>query len=374
MPGLFQSINPNATPTQNSSLDLRLLDITCNHQILQEFPIAPIDGIFVPLVYNGGIEYNEFGAIFNNFSVPSSFITFSTLLPFADTTSIQIFEVPSNSFDNPIVEQIIVPSGVNPIYNTQFPPIVNSLSIKQQNSFIDEDGQTELTYINFNNYSLAQLFGNITFTNKDDSGQTIRITYVGDRRKINPKNKYQQTNFEFIGYNSKGGGIFNIYARSFLAPTSSLMIRYTTDIKHCPRCAGKGIVNDLTFDSNYRALMVYDFSKFIQDYFKRLLTRVKTNPFDSTDGSQLPIIIGIGKNNPILIETLIKTEFVKILSVVRNKQAIQKQIQGISLSEQIQQINRLLIKRVNATDIQVDVELLSKSGAIAQIQAPVQGQ
>jgi len=136
----------------------------------------------------------------------------------------------------------------------------------------------------------------------------------------------------------------------------------------CPRCGGDSLVTDLDFNDNKNNYyLVYDFSKLIQDYFKRFLTRLGSNVFHPLEGSRIPIYIGSGKSNPNLIDTLIRNEAVSIVNVVRKKQETQLIVQGISLAEQLGSINRLLVTAVDPTSVDLDMEVQSLSQATSQI-------
>lgn len=395
MAGIFSQINLDVTPSAASTLDYKFLDTPCNHPILNEEVVINFlssgNGI---VAYSGGVTYNN-GAIFNDID-PDSYVYVITLNPLANT-SVQLFELPNNSLNNPIVEYFTVPSGLNTNVQLTFPPVPNTTSAQQVENSIDEFGQPQTIYYPFNNYNISQLYGVIQFTNIADAGVSassgvsatpftpaipptvsvppayVQFSYVGDIRQIFPKNKNYETNWQFLGYNQKGQGVFQIFGRAFFASGSNLTIRYNTLSQFCPMCAGKNYRNDLELNKQNRVYLVSDFSKLIQDFFKRLLTEQGSNPFDQNDGTLVTTYIGMGKNNPNLITSLITGDVVNLVTYIRQKQATQTIVQGISLAEQLSQINQLTVIRTGVTSVIVNLDMQSLSQSTAQIQAAVNG-
>ena len=373
MANLFSSINLEVPASVNSTIDLKLLDSACAHPILNEVLTLNASDLFAGVVYSGGNQYNQNNVNYSSLD-PDAFVVVTTKNPFINNSSVEFFEISSSSFDTPITETFTVPDSLNTRIQLSFPPVPNTVSAQLVLQFTDTDNEIETVYYPFTNYILYQLLGYVQFTSTVDIGSNILFTYVGDKRKILPKNKILEPNWELLGYDSKGRGIFKVYGRAFVSNTSGLEIRYNTNISSCPRCGGAGIVNDLDISpATNRFYSVFDFSKLIQDFFKRFLTRKGTSPFDPTEGTQIPIFIGIGKANPLFIDTMARTEIIVLLDNIRAKQAVQASIQGISLAEQIQQINYVNVARINATDVNMDISVQSRSGVTSQIQIPIRG-
>jgi hypothetical protein len=340
------------------------------------------------VVYNNGTVFSDID--------PDAYVYVVTLNPLANT-SVQLFELPDSSLDIPIVEYYTVPSGLNTTVQLSFPPVPNTTSAQQVENSIDEFGQPQTIYYPFNNYNISQLFGIIQFTNIADAGTpassgvpatpftpaipptigippaVVQFSYVGDIRQIFPKDKNYETNWQFLGYNQQGQGVFQIFGRAFLASGSNLVIRYNTISQACPMCGGANYRNDLELNSHNRFYLVSDFSKLIQDFFKRFLTTQGSNPFDPNDGTLVPTYVGMGKNNPSLITSLITGDVVNLVTYIRQKQATQTIVQGISLAEQLSQINQLTVVRTGATAVTVNLDMQSLSQATAQIQTLVNG-
>ena len=152
---------------------------------------------------------------------------------------------------------------------------------------------------------------------------------------------------------------------------SSLLLTYKTTVNKCPKCAGTGELNDLNFDKIGRLEIVHDFSKLIQDFFKRALTQLGSNPFDSNEGTSMDSLIGIAKGDGLVLDDLVKTELVNLLYRIRAKQETQSDLQGISLAEQIAQINSINVRVVDTNTIYVTVDVLSKSGQTNQLSATI---
>ena len=373
MPNLFSSINLNTPKSVASTFDFKVLDATCNHQVLNESVDlgANASDMFSNVVYSGNGVYSN-GSIFSGGIDPEASVFVTTKLPISDI-GVHFFEVPNSSSNNKITEEFVVPTGLTQQFRFIFPPVPNSTVAKLKITDVDEFGNPQTVYFDFVNYTLSQLFGIVQFNNTSDIGSTVDFTYVGDKIEIFAKAKDGAPNWEFVGYNQKNQGVFRIYGRAFKSNQSSLNIRYKSVAKECPRCGGNSVVNDLHFNDNKNNYyLVYDFSKLIQDFFKRLLTRVGSNGFHVDEGSQIPIYVG-SKSDPQLIDTLIRTEVVKIVNVVRTKQNTQLIVQGISLAEQLGVINKLLVTAIDPTSVDVEIEVQSLSQGTAQIKTNIRG-
>ncbi len=370
MSNLFSQINLDAAPSLASTLDFKLLDTPCNHIILNEEVIVSFPG---NIVYSGGSNYNN-GSVYNDID-PNASVYVITTYPLANT-SFQIFELPNSSLNNQIVEYYTVPSELTQTFQLSFPPVPNTTSAQQVVTSVDEFGDQQIVYFPFTDYNLSQFYGIIQFNNAADITNpptVVQFSYVGDIRPIFPKTKSLLPNWQFLGYNINGQGVFQIFARAFLATGSNLILRYTTVSQACPKCGGTNFVNDLQLDSQNRFYLVSDFSKLIQDFFKRFLTRQGSNPFDPNDGTLIPTYVGMGKNNPNLVISLITSDVVDLVTYIRQKQAVQITVQGISLAEQLGQINQLTVIRTGTTAVAVNLTMQSLSSATAQLQATVNG-
>jgi len=381
MPGLFNGINFRVKKTPDSSIDLRLLDVDCNHQIIDEAVIFDRNELFGQNAYSSGGPYGS-SLVYSGYN-PNKFVYISTKLPYFNNAFVSLLENPAfSSFESPIVETTTLSYSKAdfPItYRLLFPPKPNSLSIKQlvttvaTNCGIDD---VQTIKLDFTNYTLSQLNGIITFNESSDASivdkpTVLEITYVADEKNINPKSKDMYVNWEYVGVGKNNVGIFKVYARSFVSIKSGMYLRYTTIPSFCPRCYGTNLVNDIQFDSQGKVLVVYDFVKLIQDYFKRLFTKKFSNIFHTDEGSYFPSFIGTAKANAGTIQALIRNEFVKMVTVVRDKQKIQIPIQGISNAEQIAYIEQLTVTAVDPTSVSVDMKVRSKSNDIALLSASI---
>jgi hypothetical protein len=364
--GLFDDINFAAQPTATSSIDFRLLDTPCDHRIRDE----QVNLDVLPLLTNTPVSGNH--VVYNIASYsgqidPEASITFTTEFPYVNDGSFTMSQSVALDVKNPITEEIVVASPVSNLVSLIFPPKTNSVTAKEK-IILSND---EVVYQPFTRYNLYQLYGQIEFTNTADVGSTIVFRYYADKKRINAVNMDKSINYEFIGYNNKNQGVFRIYGRALLSTRPQLFIRYRTMQPNCPKCLGVGQLNDLNIDSSGRLQLVYDFSKLIQDYFKRLYTEKGSNPFDATDGTNLATMVGVAKGDGLLLQQLVQAEVVNLLFAIRNKQRDQQGIQNISLAEQIAQINSIEVKSTSATDLSIRIEVLSKSGKIEQIGSTV---
>ena len=82
-------------------------------------------------------------------------------------------------------------------------------------------------------------------------------------------------------------------------------------------------------------------------------------------------LIGIAKGDGLVLDDLVKTELVNLLYRIRAKQETQSDLQGISLAEQIAQINSINVRVVDTNTIYVTVDVLSKSGQTNQLSATI---
>jgi len=379
METLFDSINLDATSSADSTIDYKLLDTTCDHQILNDNLAAITSISFSGIVYSGSAYYGHEGDIYSGGIDPDATFLFRTTYPLADQ-NILFYEQPNSNYDAYITEEFVIASGVTTIatqYRFTFPPRPNSTSARLKTTSVDEFGETQIIYFPFTNYTLASLNGIVKFTEESDftsPPSTVEFKYIGDIKPIFPKSKDMYTNWEFLGYDIQNRGVFRFYGRAFQATMSGLIGRYMTSIDKCPKCGTTGILNDLDMNrSTNKFRSVYDFSKLIQDFFKRFLTRRTSNPFDSTDGSQVATYIGVAKNDLKLVDTLIKTEIISLVNQIRRKQNIQAINQGLSLAEQIQQINSVVVTKQGLTDVDVSIEVQSQSQATGQIKTSVEG-
>lgn len=360
--GLFDQINFAAAKTPDSSYDLRFLDTPCDHNIRDEAPTFDITPVLSTTPYSGTSSIYNVG-IYSGGIDPNASFLITTQFPYINDGSFSMSQSVALDVKHPITEAIVIPDPITNNASLTYPPKTNSVSAKQ---IIPLDND-EITFIPFTRYNLFQLFGNIQFTTSSDIGQTILFTYYADKKKIVQTNQNGTTNYEFVGLNDKGQGIFRVFGRALLSTQAQIFIRYKTIINLCPKCLGVGTLNDLNFDINGRLQLVYDFSKLIQDYFKRFYTDKGSNVFDLTEGTSIPSLIGSAKGDTLTLEALIKAEVVNLLFQIRSKQKIQQGIQGIGLGEQVAQINSIAVRAINATDISIRIEVLSKSGQIQQI-------
>jgi len=364
--GIFDQINFNVPKTPDSSFDLRLLDVACDHRIRDEELDFNITPILSPPTFSGtSTVYGN--KMFEAEIDPDASTTVKTQNEFVNDGNTSIYQFVETTTANPIEQEITVPEATINRQRLLYPPKTNTVTAKEKVTL--ENG--DIIYRAFTDYNLFQLSGQVQFTKLSDAGKVIVFKYLSDKKKIIEKNKNQSLNYKFEGRDADRRGIFTIYGRSLLSTQTQLFIRYKTTIDRCPKCAGTGALNDLNFDGNGRLQLVYDFSKLIQDFFKRFNTQKGSNLFDITEGTNMSSSIGLAGQDRFLLDNIIKSEVVNLLFAIRDKQRAQSDIQGIALGEQIQQINRIDVQSINATDISLTIEVLSKSGAIEQISSTV---
>lgn len=367
--GILDGINFNAEPTPGTSIDFRLLDAPCDHfvrnEVVDNFDIG---ALLQNMPYSGSSWPPKAPAsIYNNIAYsqsinPDSSTLIKTQLPYVNDGSFMMLQQIDK---NLLITENMTIADTTSFTNLQFPPMTNTVKAKLK-SFVNA---TEYRLIDFNRYTLSQLYGQVKFNDVNDIGQQIVFYYYPDKKVILSKNQAQQFNYEFVNLDQQGRGIFKVYGRAISSSKSNILLRYRTKTLNCTKCLGQNSVNDIVFNANGRIQEVYDFSKMIQDFFKRLLTEKGSNILDLNEGSQIGILSGMAKANPLLLETLIKNQIIDILSAIRTKQGTQKSLQGISLAEQIYQINRVDVRSINATDIGVEIEVLSLAGQSEQIKA-----
>ena len=366
--GILDNINFATPPSPTTSTDFRLLDTTCDHLIRNEaVPDFDIDSLAQPAIYS------EPFVIYNNFSYsdqinPDASVIIKTKYPYVNTGSLVLYQTIDSTTTSPVEETFIVSEEIGTVYPMAFPPRTNSVSAKQK-IFVNS---TDYRLVDFTNYVLSQLYGKIQFTNADDAGTEIVFSYLADKKQINPVNlSTNLVNYEILDPDQNGLAVIKIYGRALVSTKSKIILRYATNISSCIKCFGKGILNDIFFDYNGKIQEVYDFSKMIQDFFKRLLTIKGSNPFDPNEGTAVTAYIGMAKTDGFVLSDLIKSDIVNLIYSIRDKQNLQGNLQGISLAEQIAQVNDIAVRVSSPTDINVIVEVVSKSGRIQQITAKV---
>jgi hypothetical protein len=360
--GILDGINFNAAATPGTSIDYRLLDAPCDHLVRNELVSDfEISDLLKNMPYSGN------SSIYNNIPYsasidPDASTLIKTSLRYVNDGSFAMFE---KIDPTQIITENMQIEDISTYINLQYPPMTNTVKAKLK-VFVND---TDYRLIDFNRYTLSQLYGQVKFNDSNDIGQQVVFYYYPDKKNILIKNPQQVNNYEFVGYDQNNRGIFRLYGRALTSTNATILFRYRTDVNSCTKCLGTGAVNDIVFDANGRIQEVYDFSKMIQDFFKRLLTAKGSNILDLNEGSQIGLATGIAKSNPSLLESLIKNQVIEVLSSIRTKQGLQKNLQGISLAEQIYQINRVDVRSINTTDIGVEIEVLSMSGQTEQIKA-----
>jgi len=366
--GIFGNINFNVPASPATSTDFRLLDTTCDHLIRNE-PVVNFD--LATLV--DSMNYSAPASIYNNFAYsaainPDASTIIKTKYPYVNVGDLTLYQTIDTDTSNPVSETFVVSAALATTYDMAFPPKTNSVSAKQK-VYVNS---TDYRLIDFNRYILSQLYGKIQFIDQADAGAEIVFTYLADKKSINAVNLTTQVpNYEILAPDQNGRAVIRIYGRALNSSKSKLIFRYTTNINSCTKCAGRGVLNDLFFDYNGRIQQVYDFSKLIQDFFKRLLTIRGSNPFDPDEGTAVTAYIGMAKSDGFVLSDLIKSDIVNLIYVIRDKQNLQGNLQGISLAEQIAQINDISVRASSPTELEVVVEVVSKSGVIQQITAKV---
>jgi len=368
--GILDNINFQIPISQSSSFDFRLLDLPCNHVLRNERVVANLtslvngQSIIAPTVYSGNsVVYNN--SVFNGIINPDGYIFLQTKYPYVNDGSLTIYQyIDPNQI---LEEEFIVVDPISTTFQLQFPPRTGSVKARQIS--VNENGDT--IFSNFENYTLAELYGQITFNVESDVGTSVIFSYLPAKSKILPKSKNRLLNYEFVGFGAKQIGIIKLYGRAVINPTSSFLFKYTTTLNSCIKCSSRGVLNDVGFTSNGRIQLVYDFSKLIQDFFKRFNTQRGSDALNPNIGTDVTRLIGIAKSDGVLAEAFIRNEVVNLLYGIRNKQLTQVGLQSISPGEQIAQINRVDVRALNATDFDVRIEVLSKSGLTQQLKSKV---
>ena len=367
--GIFDNINFNIPPSTTSSRDFRLLDTTCDHLVRNEsVSNFNINALSTSINYSGN------SALYNNFAYntqidPSSSTIIKTQLPWVNVGTLAVYQTINTTPSNPITETFTVSSDLTKVYSMAFPPVTNSTTA-QQRIYINS---TDYRLVNFSNYTLSQLYGSIQFNNVNDANSQVDFTYLARKKLIVPVDAVsKQVNYQILGVDQNGSAIIQIYGRALASTQSRLVLRYTTTLQSCTKCAGQGILNDIYFDYNGRIQQVYDFSKMIQDMFKRLLTIRGSNVFDPNEGTNVTTYLGMTKADGLVLSDLIKSDIVALIYAIRDKQNLQATTgQTISLAEQIAQVNQISVRATSPTDMEVLIEVVSKSGVIQQISVPV---
>ena len=370
MADIFNQINFDVAPTSVSSQDVRLLGTPCDHAVHNEIVVFDITPVIKPQPYSGTDTKYSNQILYSQAFQNDAFIYINTQLPYVDNGNIVISQKAVSSFANPVVEEVVIPNPITDFVDLQYPPLMNSFSARLKTTYLST-GQT--TYVPYFKYSIAQLQGRVQFANSEDIGKTVLFNYVADRKFIPRLGRFRVPNYEYVGLNQNNQGVFKIYGRAFLSTNTLLYLKYTTTQTTCQKCAGAGEVNDFFFDKRGRIQMVYDFSKLIQDFFKRFLTIKGSNPFDLSDGTIANSLIGIAVANQDFIETTLKAEIMDLITNIRNKQNSQVGFQTISPGEQLARVNRVNITAQNVTDLLVTVEVVSLSGETQQIKQLVKG-
>jgi hypothetical protein len=370
MANIFDQINFNVLPSTASSQDVRMLALECDHAVHNEAVVFDISPLLSTQPYSGTDTYYTHGNTYSQAFQNDAFIYINTQLPYVDNGNITIYQKAVSSFSTPVIEEITIPNSITTFVDLQYPPLMNSFTARLKTTY-QSTGQT--TFVPYYKYAMAQLEGRIQFQLPADIGKTVIFNYVADRKMIPQLSKFKVPNYEYFGLNSQKQGVFKIYGRAFLSTNTLLYLKYTTTQATCQKCAGEGYVNDFFFDRNGRIQMVYDFSKLIQDFFKRFLTIKGSNPFDLSDGTIASDLVGLAMVNQDFIETTLKGEISDLLANIRSKQRSQVGFQTISPAEQIARLNKITITAQNVTDLLVTIEVVSLSGQTQQIKQVVKG-
>jgi hypothetical protein len=364
--GLFDIINFNVASSADSSYDVRLLDTPCDHHLRDEAVNFDISPVISNTPYSGtGTIFNV--STFNGSIDPNAFFFINTQFPYVNDGSFSLRQGVPNASGTTVTETFVIPSGSAANITLMYPPQTNTVACQQIVSLPNN----EITFLPFVRYNLYQLYGNIQFTDALDAGSTVQFTYMADKKKIIPTNQDGTLNWSYEGLNQFGQGVFKVYGRPLLSTQAQLYVRYTTKLQSCPKCAGEGILNDLNFDGNGRLQLVYDFSKLIQDYFKRLYTIKGSNSFDISEGTEIQSLIGAMKGDTLTLDALIKSEVINLLYSIRNKQSIQQGIQGIGLGEQIAQIDSVDVTSPTSTSLKIVVSVSSLAGITQQVSSTI---
>ncbi len=269
MSDIFQQINFDILPTSASSQDIRMLSLSCDHAVRNEVVVFDISPVLSVQPYSGTDAYYTHNVTYSQAFQNDAFVFINTKLPYVDNGNITLYQKAVSSFANPVIEEVTIPNPITAFVDLQYPPLMNSFSARLKTTYLST-GQT--TFTPYFKYAIAQLNGRVQFSNAADVGKTVLFNYVADKKIIAPLGKNRLPNYEYVGLNQQNQGVFKIYGRAFLSTNTLLYLRYSTVQTFCQKCAGTGEVNDFFFDKNGRVQMVYDFSKLIQDFFKRFLT------------------------------------------------------------------------------------------------------
>ena len=139
---------------------------------------------------------------------------------------------------------------------------------------------------------------------------------------------------------------------------------YNVRVANCPKCLGKGFLNDIVFDVLHRVRLVRHQHKVVQEVVLSLLRQRGNNPYFPNYGTNIEEIIG---QNPGAtdVENLIKEQVVTQLVRIRRRQMriINMNPDAISPREVISQAGVDVARNENSPDVvDVTVSLLLLSG------------
>ena len=110
-------------------------------------------------------------------------------------------------------------------------------------------------------------------------------------------------------------------------------ISYSVKTDCCPKCQGKGLINDFSYSSLGKPVMVENEEKLLQEIKKGLATYLGSNPFHTWIGTEIPKLIGAKVTNVDLIKARIIQEINKYIQKYKNIQIQQAYYQEVTLRE-----------------------------------------
>lgn len=141
-----------------------------------------------------------------------------------------------------------------------------------------------------------------------------------------------------------------------------LKVTYSAEPSMCPRCAGGLIENDYRYDLEGDTVLVQDENLLYQASIKILLTRLRSNPYHPSYGSQ--IMDRIGSKAISGVASQIVNDVQNALSNMQQQQNEQSKYQAVSLKERLYNIStvRVTPDPADVTAFNVDVTVSNGTG------------
>lgn len=144
-------------------------------------------------------------------------------------------------------------------------------------------------------------------------------------------------------------------------------LTYTAPPERCPRCGGSRVENDYLFDFQGNVVLVEGADLLYQAALKILLTRIRSNPFHPTYGSNLTSRIGTKATGAV--SALIQEDVQRALNTMQESQRKQAQWQVVTAAERLYAVRSVQVTQ-NANDptaFAVDVLVANASNKVVSV-------